>query len=260
MIPRPPLSLSLAGLAARDDAPWAGSARDAIEWAARTGFRAVRLDATVLRARDLDRSARRDLSSLLRRLSLDCPGVDLWIPPQHFTDAARADRAVSAAAGAIELAGDLRTLAGSKGPMTVALAFPDKGADGIVNQLAERAATWNITIADHAFPIGEPSAILARAAGASVWIGIDPAAILMGGGDPGTEASRAGRALAAARLSDASALGRVAPGTGRLDELAYLVALSTAGYGADVCLDLRGLPDQERVAAAALTRWLNPGD
>lgn len=255
MIPRPPLSVSLAGLAPTADAPRAGSARTAIEWAAKLGFRAVRLDAMLLRARDLDRSARRDLSALLRRLSLECSGLDLWIPPQHFTDPARADRAASAATGAIELAGDLRTLGGSPGPMAVSLTLPDKGAESIVSQLAERAGTRNVVLADHAYPTGERSAALASEPGAAVRIGIDPASVLMGGGDPAAEASRAGRALASARLSDASSLGRVAPGAGRLDELAYLVALSTAGFGGHVCLDLRGLPDQTSVALSTLSRW-----
>jgi sugar phosphate isomerase/epimerase len=258
MVPRPPLSVSLAGLSARADAPWAGSARAPIEWAASGGFRAVRLDAAALRARDLDRSARRDLAALLKRLSLGCQGLDLWIPPGHFTDAANADRAVQAAISAAELAADLRALLGASGVVTLALTLPEKGAESAIATLAERAATFGVTLADHAFPLSEPSGMLARQPGSAVGIGIDPAAVLMGGGDPAAESSRAGRLLAAARLSDASALGRVAPGEGRLDELAYLVALSTAGYRGDIALDLRSLPEQERVAGDALRRWNTP--
>jgi sugar phosphate isomerase/epimerase len=257
MIARPPLSVSLAGLAPLPDAPWAGSPRAPIEWAAAAGLRSVRLDAGALRARDLDRSARRDLASLLRRLGLACPGLDLWIPAPHFADPARADRAAEALTGASELAGDLRTLAAGQ-RISIAVTFPQAGADALIRQVAGKAESFGCVIADHSFP-GSPSALsLAAQPGSSIGIGLDPAAILMSGGDPAAEASRAGHALAAARLSDASAIGRTTPGEGRLDELAYLVALAAAGYAGEVALDLRGLPDQKRAAATVLDRWASP--
>ena len=76
-----PLSLSLAGLTPREGV--AMEPRAAIEWAAGLGYRAVQLDgaAAGVRARDLDRSGRRDLAALLRRLQLGFSGLDLWIPP-----------------------------------------------------------------------------------------------------------------------------------------------------------------------------------
>ncbi|MEM7756072.1 MAG: hypothetical protein AAF297_10600, partial [Planctomycetota bacterium] len=59
------------------------------------GARAIQLDATRagLRPRDLERSARRDLAATMRREELAFSGVDLWIPPHHFVDPDRADRA-----------------------------------------------------------------------------------------------------------------------------------------------------------------------
>lgn len=257
-IPRPPLSLSLAGLAPDEAAPWSGSPRRAIEWAAGLGCRAVRLDASILRARELDRSARRDLASLLHRLSLACAGLDLWVPALHFADPARSERAADAVAGAAELAADLRALLGAGPAMTVAVTFPIQGADTAIRGIAERAARCGSIIADHAFPLGNLTIELSTQPGSAVAPGVDPAAILMGGGDPAAEASRAGRALAAARLNDASSQGRVAFATGRLDELAYLVALQTAGYARDAALDLRALPDQDRVARDVLDRWTRP--
>src|SRR5690606_13026801 len=89
-----PAALSIAGV--RDDPALKGAGpRAPIEAAAKAGFRAVALDASAagLRPRDLDRSARRDLAALLRRLELAFAGLDLWIPPEHFASPEHADRA-----------------------------------------------------------------------------------------------------------------------------------------------------------------------
>ena len=57
----------------------------------------------------------------------------------------------------------------------------------------------------------------------------------------------------AARLSDLGPGGRVAVGSGKLDVLAYQVALATKGYSRAGVVDLRGVRGQEGAATAAAT-------
>jgi sugar phosphate isomerase/epimerase len=70
--------------------------------------------------------------------------------------------------------------------------------------------------------------------------------------DPAAEVSRLNVAPVAARLSDTLAGGRVAPGAGKLDVLAYQVALATKGYRRACVVDLRGVRDQEGAVQTAL--------
>lgn len=110
----PPPALALGGLG--DQAGRSGEGfRQSVSIAAKLGFRAIQIDGTApgLRARDLDRSARRDVAATMRRAELACAGLDLLIPAWHYTDPARAERAVEAMVGAIDLAADLSTLANS---------------------------------------------------------------------------------------------------------------------------------------------------
>jgi sugar phosphate isomerase/epimerase len=239
------LSLSLSGLTPREGV--ALEPRAAIEWAAGLGYRAVQLDATVpgVRPRELDRSARRDLAALLRRLELGFSGLDLWIPPSHYVEPAHADRALAATAQALELAADLARLAESENGAAVSLALADKVAGSTIESLASAADRVGARLADHRWP--------AQLDGSGpVGIGIDPAALLAAASDPASEVSRLAVAPAAARLSDAVPGGRVAVGDGRLDVLAYRVALATKGYARPVVVDLRAVRDQEAAARAAL--------
>jgi sugar phosphate isomerase/epimerase len=259
--PTLPLGVALTGLRSpADGAPM--EPRAALTWAASLGFRAVQLDASApgVRPRELDRSARRDLAALLRRLELNFCGLDLWIPPAHLTEPAHADRAVSAALQAIELAADLSSLARSAGASggpggVVSIVLPASAPPDIIDPLLNRAEACRVRLADHAWPpdarwTGQPSA-------GPVGVGVDPAAVLIAGADPGRAVSGLGSPPASARLSDLSSAGRVAPGApdGRLDELEYSVALVTSGYSREVVLDLRSLPDQDRAARAVLRRW-----
>jgi sugar phosphate isomerase/epimerase len=90
-----------------------------------------------------------------------------------------------------------------------------------------------------------------------VGIGIDPAALLAAGANPASEVSRLTTPPVAARLSDSVAGARVIAGSGKLDVLAYQIALATKGYSRPVVVDLRGLRDQEGASRAALS---NPKD
>jgi sugar phosphate isomerase/epimerase len=217
------LSLSLAGLTPKEGV--AMEPRAAIEWAAGLGYRAVQLDgaAAGVRARDLDRSGRRDLAALLRRLQLGFSGLDLWIPPAHFVDAANTGRAVDATVQAMELVADLARLIGSDGAV-VSVLLAEKTPEAVIEALSAAADRVGARVADHQWPARSVES------GGLVGVGIDPAALLASGADPAAEVSRLSAAPTAARLSDLGPGGRVAVGSGKLDVLAYQVALATKGY------------------------------
>jgi sugar phosphate isomerase/epimerase len=233
------LSLSVAGV--RDHA----DARAAIEWVASLGYRAIQLDATMpgLRPRELDRSARRGVASTMRRLGLVFSGLDLWIPPEHFADPARQERAVDAVTAAIQFAADLRD-----GPLApVSVAFPPQGADAGINHVRSTAARIGVPIA----AFGE----IVHQDEDPIGAGIDPAAILAAGGSVTAEVSNAARVLASARLSDWKGSRRIVPGSGTLDVGAYRVALSIAGRPRHIVVDLRDLDDLESAARRARQAW-----
>lgn len=213
------------------------------------GFAGITLDAARpgLRPRELDRSARRDLAAALRRADLGFAGLDLWIPPDHFAQPEHQERALSAALSALELAADLRSLAGGvagpSSPPSVALVLPDEPLPDVIAALVAGADRVGVRLADYAVVRASAAPTPAREPGP--WgVGLDAAALLArGGGGAGPDAGvlALGPHLAQARLSDWSGIARVAPGSGRLDLLAYAVALSTAATHAPVVLDLRGV-------------------
>lgn len=247
-----------------------GLTRGLVDWARGAGFRAVQLNAAQpgIRPRELDRSGRRDLAAFLRRSDMACAGLDLWIPPEHFKDSTRADRAVEAVVGAVELAWELAGLAGggkravgSVEIPSVCLTLPADCPSDVLSAIEGVAMRCGVRIADHAWPMrggGESGG-----GGTTPWIGvgIDPATVLGVGEDPGALVARLGDQVAAARLSDVAAAGptagRVAPGSGqgRLDVLAYGVSLAAAGYEGWVVLDLRGVSDQAAAAVIAREAW-----
>lgn len=238
------LSLSLTGLRFRE--PGVGTTpRGLIEWAAAARpLRpvALALDATApgLRARELDRSARRDLAATLRRQGFAFTGLDFFIPPSHFTDPAHADRALAALAAALELASDLARHAGLP---------PGQAAAWVTTEMPEATpADVRATLAAASERVNTTIANLTPAA--SDLVALDPAALLLKGEDPATAAAKLGSRLAAPRLSDATAGTRVAASQGTLDLLTYHAA--TASARSAPCLDLRQLPD----AAAAMTTGL----
>ncbi len=252
MLDRPPLSLALASLRLQGTV---SDPRAPLEWASDTGFRWVTLDASApgLRPRELARSARRDLAALLRRLELGFLGLDLWIPTSHFSDPTHTDRAVTAATAAIDLAADLASLTG--GHRIISLTLP-RGGDlslTIRDTLLTHADARQATLADHTWPPADD------APPGPLGIGLDPAMVLLAGDNPAKSAARLGSRLMLARLSDASEITRVEPGSsqGRLNELAYTIALATAKYIRPIVLDTRGLPEPAEAARRALAWWGN---
>ena len=114
MLPPPlPLSLCLSGLRlgyGQDIS--AATLRDVLPWIVNLGCRAVQLSATAsgLKPRELDRSARRDLAAVIRRVGLTVSGVDCLVPPEHFAKPEHQDRAVAAVGAACEFASEMASL------------------------------------------------------------------------------------------------------------------------------------------------------
>lgn len=239
------VAVSLAGLA--------GEVRGQIETARELGFRAVQLDGTAkgMRARELDRSARRDLAATLKRSGLALSGIDLWIPAAHFGDAAFQDRAVSAVEQAIELATELAGLMADDAARRVSLELPKAAPATLLRQIGAWCERSGVLVADHAFPPSEGREGM-------IGVGFDPAAVILAGKDAVEELIRLGRRPASARLTDLGAVGRVIPGGagGRLDVRAYLGALSAVGYAAAVIADVRGFADSERALRETAKRFV----
>ena len=228
---RLPPAPTLAPLVAGDDP------RPALQLLADAGFHHVQLSAALpgMRPRDLDRSARRDLLARLRRIELTAVGVDLWIPEEHFTAPEHADRA-AAVLDAITFAADL-------GRVPLSLRLPDGMDDHVAQAWRSRAEICGVAIANHS---PTPHALLHA--------GIDPAALLAAALDPAAHASNVPR-LAAARFSDFRDESRVAPGSGRLDVLAYQVALVSRRFESPVALDLRRVVNPWAALDTAIDAW-----
>jgi sugar phosphate isomerase/epimerase len=246
-------SIACSGLPRTPGAPWASGTREAIAWARSMGARAVQLDVSAhgVLPREMDRSARRDLAAYLRRQGLAFSGADLWIPPEHFVDAAKIDRALSAVVSALEFVSEVGAEVGPEGQSAgrhVALMLPAEiGADSL-HHLTTTAARVGCELADFA----RPAKALTAQAGSWIGYGVDPAAILIAGGDVISEVVSAIGAPMAARLSDASAFGRVAIGDGRLDVTGYEAVLEAKGFAGVLVLDVRGVMEPQRAVRAGL--------
>jgi len=246
----PPLAVSLCDL--RADAAEVAGARPArgnltaqLELVREAGCGLVVLDAAGagLRARELDQSARRDVAAMCRRAGVRVVGLDLWVPPGHWAEAARVDRAFEAAREALGLLADLHRLteAGGAGPGVLTVELPTGAAEAgaAATTLASFCAGLGVLVADVGAGIwaGEGAG---TPEGASMVLGVDPAGEMLTGRDV---LVRAGRAMAA-RLSDAGPLGRVEVGAGRLDVVSYAAGLATRDAGRRlgyVTLDVRGV-------------------
>lgn len=272
LVQLPVLSLALSGLPRSASNP-AATLHEHLDIAASLAYRAITLDAMLpgVRARELDRSARRDLASLLRRRELACAGIDLWIPPTHFTNPAEQDRALAALLGTIELAADLSRLAASAVVSTarpamssvVSVTLPQSLAPDVRSAIESKASTCGVRVADHTFPIPE----LTASTGSPhdfIGVGIDPAAVLLASDAPAACIHRLHKQspnrLALARLSDASSVSRIPVGapSARLDVLSYAMSLVTSEYRGYAAVDVRGLLDPFSGAQRAFTAWQAP--
>lgn len=242
----PELSLAMADLAT-DQAP-----RERILAAAKLGYRALTLDAKApgLRARELDRSARRDLAATFRRAELRLAGVDLWIPEEHFCDPTRIDRAIAAGVGTIDLVAELASL--TLGDPIVNMVLPAAESGDARRAMAAAAEAAGVQIADHHWPLGETPA-------GPIGSGLDPVVALFEKADPVAFASSP--SLISARLAglgDAAIRVPLDAPSNRLDLLSYRAALSLAPMLRTLVVDVRGLTDAHAGAVAALDAWRDP--
>lgn len=208
-----------------------------------------------LRPRDLDASARRDLLSTLRRHELAMSGVDLWIPPEHFGEADRVDRAVAAVEEAIRFAAEFgRCAVSMRLPRVVATDADDGGIGSALAAIAGIAERHGVPLADHAVPL---------AASERSSIGLDPVALLAAGIDPAAAAMEHAGRVAAARLADLDRGGLRAPVgdpiDGRLDVVRYRVGLEVAGFGGLVAIDPRQWADPLAGVRRSAHAWTEAG-
>lgn len=238
-------------------APSAGAdPRAPIEAVAALGVRGVVIDVSSpgLRPRELGRSARRDLAAILRRRELELAGLDLFIPPEHLTQPATAQRAIDAACQALEMAGELAPLVGGRSRPLVSALLPADLPEGTRQSLAQCAQGHGATLADHALMREESTPT------PGIGVGVDPVFYLTDGRSPGKAVTRAGAELASARLCDTSAMGRCVVGAqgGKLDLTGYAGALIVSGQPW-VTLDVRGLPEPLIGATKAIEAWRDAG-
>ncbi|MGQ0628912.1 MAG: hypothetical protein ACT4PL_12530 [Phycisphaerales bacterium] len=260
MVQFPPISLALAGLE-HPGATDASGVRELFTWAKGLGVQGVQLNgaAAGLRARELDRSGRRDLAAAMKRAGLGFSGIDLWVPPEHFADPARAERAASAVCEAIELSAEIAGLMGAGVcPVSITLSrVKGEPPVDVSRVLIAHADRFGGRVADCTYPWSGNGPSDRQS---PLGVGLDPAAVLMAGGDPVREAGALGPGLVAARLSDCQSAGRTAFGgpDGRVDPLAYGVGLSASGGGggpAWVVFDGRGVRDPAHGIAGAVSVW-----
>ena len=249
----PTVALAIAPLTAA-----AGGVKPALALARRIGYEAAQLSAAQagIRPRDLDGRGRRDLLAELARQSLAPAGLDLFIPHEHWGSPQHQDRAVAAVLAALELAAEM-------GRIPLSTTLPTEAADdAMVGEIVSAADGRSTPIALHAEsdPDGL-AALLSRHDTPVLGVGVDPAGVLAGGGEPGGFVLRFADRLLAARLDDyraASALrtpSRVALGSGSLDLDEYRAALAAANRLQVLIADPRDLADPAAGAGRALEVW-----
>ncbi|MBS0188288.1 MAG: hypothetical protein JSS51_09475 [Planctomycetes bacterium] len=245
-----PLSLSISGITANP--------REAISlaagWMTAVGQPRIQLDAAMagIRPRELERSARRDLASLLKRSAVAATGLDLFLPPQHLAESAHVDRAVSAITGAIELLSELASL-GALETRVLCLSLPPKPLASALAAISSVAQEHGVAIADFSFP---PASDLP----ASISRGIDCALAIAASQD--VAALVASSAPGAIRLSDWDGTRRVPVGKGRLETRSLVAAASVSAPNVPVVIDLRGIDGLasnpqawQSAASAAVKSW-----
>jgi len=249
MLGLPEISISAAGYLASSPSPKA-----AIEEIHALGVRGIALDAAApdFRPRELTRSARRDLAASLRRRELEFTGLDLWIPPEHFSEATNAHRAIDAVNQAAEMSSELAGLVGGRSKPVVSVVLPMEMNPTERDAIGANAQRVGAIIADHQ---PEPCEHVA-----GIGIGIDPTMVLMTGKSAGKAVTHAGKDLASVRLSDLSAMGRCVVGAqgGKLDVRGYAGALIVAGQEW-IVLDVREMPEPRVAADRARQAWSEAG-
>jgi sugar phosphate isomerase/epimerase len=216
-----------------------GPAPDCFALAAELRVAGAQLDAAQpgLRPRELDAGARRDVAATLRRLGLAAAGIDCFVPREWFAQSHAVERAMTVVFESIAMAEGL-------GRAAVSLFMPqDAPLAGAVLREAQRRG---VPLADFARP----------AAPEPCGVGVDPVVILRAGGDPVREVADAGARLAAARVNDLDTAGVAGPiGGGRLDAMAFRVALDVSAFRGLPVVDCRAWNDPLDGCARCIRRW-----
>ncbi len=264
MLHAPEIAVAVAGLPPRAGVPWGVSTPEAAAWIRDRRVRGLALDAsrTDCRARDLGRSARRDLAAMLRRTELELTGIDLFIPPEHYADPARSQRAFETVQQTAMLAVEITRLVGGRSRALVSITLPASLPNHERQALVAMFEKYGAIGADHT-PHGSqdapsPASLPIPPTSSGVWLalpsGIDPAAHLLAGHDPVAAASRPG--IAALRLSALNATGRCpinAEGA-RPDIAAYAAAALTTDQRW-ITADTRGCAEPGKATQSALDTW-----
>lgn len=222
--------------------------RAAIDRLRRQGWRGVQLDARSggTAPRDLGESARRDLLSLLRRGNQLLTGLDCWIPDHAWKSSQTVHQAIDVMRSAIDLAADL-----GRCPVSTILPAAGDVEGDVFEAVFSHASSRGVRIADHRVDV--PSV------DASHGVGIDPAAYLSAGSDPIRAVAMMEDRLACVRLTDLDEAGhRMLPGIdarGRLDLVAYKVAIVLRGWAGGVVVDLRRLPEPASALSGVWAAW-----
>jgi len=242
-------SLALAGLRNQHLTP-AAALQAGLTAARVVRCSAVQLDGTEpgMRARELDRSGRRDVAATLRRNGLTFTGIDLWIPESHFTSGQHVDRAVEAVVQACGLAGELGRLVEESGKPSVSIGLPEQNPRELVSVLVTAAMRAGVLLADHHRSLAESGAVLG--------IGFDPASEILAGRDVAVSAAKLAHVINDARLTDASARERMVVGHGKLDVPAYKAVLRTVTALSHVVVDTRDRSDPVEAAREAVNEWI----
>lgn len=247
MLHAPEIAIALAGLPVTGGQAW-GSTPDAVAWVRDQRVRGLTLDAgrPDCRARDLGRSARRDLGAMLRRTEVELAGIDLFIPPEHYTDPAKCERAFETVQQTAMLAVELSRLVGGRSRPVVSITLPVSLPQHERHSLTAVFEKYGAIGADHTPGAPAPSAWLGT--------GIDPAACFLANADPAKLATEPG--VVALRLSNLNATGRcpVNAEGGRLELLAYTGATLTSDLRW-ITADTRGVGDPMRGVKAAVHAW-----
>jgi sugar phosphate isomerase/epimerase len=222
-----------------------------LDWARSLAARAIVLDGAMpgLRARELGRSARRDLAASMRRRELELAGIDLWIPADHFNDPDNCQRAMDTVVQTCELASELAALIGGRSHAGVSVMTMASIDEHLYSSLGAGAERHGASVQDH-------RAGSTGACPAGITIGVDPASVLIAGEDPSQVVHQLGAQLGAARLDDVNAMGRCPVGAegGRLEIDGYKAALMIGGLDW-LTVDLRQLSDPTRCFSLARQGW-----
>lgn len=219
--------------------------RRGLDMLRRAGFRAVQLAASGengMRPRTMSASEVRDVALTLRRQELQVAGLDLWIPPDHFTDQVHVDRAIAAVEAAADLLAQLPH--GGRGAISITLSDVLPHADIMQTLVASAHATGVRLAVLGPDPADLPTGCVPV---------IDPPDWLVRGWDPVAAASDP---TSVPRLCDRVGGMRAAPAAdGELDVQAYRVTCEVADSDRAVVADLRGLPDAVAALRAMQSAW-----